>query len=66
MKERLLVNLQIIKDRIKEYEEKTYNIHDITRIINHRIEYDRLMGEKRTTELMLMALDIEESKRGGY
>ena len=63
MKERLLENLKEIKERIKYYEEKTYTIQNISLMVNDRIEYDRLIGEKRSVEIMLMALDIE-SKRG--
>lgn len=63
MKERLLENLKEIKERIKYYEEKTYTIQNISLMVNDRVEYDRLIGEKRSVEIMLMALDIE-SKRG--
>ena len=63
MKERLLENLKEIKERIKNYEEKTYTIQNISLMVNDRVEYDRLIGEKRSVEIMLMALDIE-SKRG--
>lgn len=65
MKERLLENLKEIKERIKYYEEKTYTIQNISLMVNDRVEYDRLIGEKRSVEIMLMALDIE-SKRGVY
>lgn len=62
LKNSLLEDLSIVKRKIKEYEEKTYTIHDVSAITNDRIEYDRVIGEKRTIELMLMRLDYVLNK----
>lgn len=53
LKEVLLEELQEKINKMKYYEEKKYNINDITTIINDRVEYDRLIGEKRNIELTL-------------
>lgn len=52
-------DLERCKNKIKAYQEKNYSINDITTMVNDRIEYDRLIGEKRTLELTMAKLESD-------
>lgn len=47
---RLEEELQVINEKIKEYERKSYSILSYTMMVNDRIEYDRLIGQRTAIE----------------
>lgn len=48
-----------INSKLKEYEAKTYNIFSSSIMMNDRIEYDRLVGQKRFLELSINIVNNE-------
>ncbi|EKS4345179.1 hypothetical protein QB607_003183 [Clostridium botulinum] len=60
MKDYIEEKIQEINDKIKKYESKTYTIKDTSSmLINDEREYNRLIGEKRSLEMMLNLLRNE-------
>lgn len=56
---RLQNELEIINQKIKIYERKSYDIFSNTTMINDRVEYDRLIGKQRGIELCINIVQSE-------
>ena len=54
--ETLKEDLQEVNEKLKEYENRTYTIENVSSIINDRREYDRLVAEKRVIKLTIYRL----------
>ena len=54
--ETLKEDLQEVSEKLKEYENRTYTIENVSSIINDRREYDRLVAEKRVIKLTIYRL----------
>ncbi|HCL4447252.1 TPA: hypothetical protein N2D16_002857 [Clostridium botulinum] len=60
MKDYIEEKIEEVKNKIKEYESKTYTIKNGSSIIiNDEREYNQLIGEKRSLEMMLNLLRNE-------
>lgn len=56
---RLQEDLEMINEKIKEYERKSYDIFSNTTMVNDRVEYDRLIGQRRGVELAINVIQSE-------
>ncbi|GAA0082900.1 hypothetical protein [Clostridium sp. CTA-6] len=60
MRDYIEEKIEEVKNKIKEYESKTYTIKNGSSIIiNDEREYNQLIGEKRSLEMMLNLLKNE-------
>ncbi|EQC1535477.1 hypothetical protein [Clostridium botulinum] len=60
MRDYIEEKIEEVKNKIKEYESKTYTIKNGSSIIiNDEREYNQLIGEKRSLEMMLNLLRNE-------
>lgn len=48
-----------VSAEIKKYEAKTYQIQEMSTMVNDKREYDRLVGEQRTLERMVVLIARE-------